>query len=723
MRPMKKLLFAVPLLSLLLTGCNNKVASGYDSINKDGIETEPGNFDFDGNFVVPEIIIDGNDNDEAWSGEHVSEILQFNNDTNKVTVKLLRGEHALFFFYKVTDKYICSKGNDNGNDVSASDSVEIYIDSLNNGGTAPQTDDYQINLGVHDKTRILVGSGTSWSNWNGLCQYEVKITGTLNDNSDIDVGYNVEGMIPWNQIGCDKNSSFGVAFGNVDKKTNESAEEVSWAGLTFGGILIEPQTPNNYITYSGNSFSARGIHFDKISVSGTITNENDQPVNNATILAGEGTYHTNMSGQYTISGVDPLEALPIQVSYDGYKTHKYTIHSADMIIANGNYQYDVQLIPGSGDDEATPNYVYIGETTKKLIHALTLEVSRHDKYGLSMKLTIDDTKFDKFQQYELYIDTGAKTRTVTDAKTWCIALLEDNVSFITNDPKASAVKHATTFVELKVSGNTYELYVPYALISATPETVVGYSFGIWDTLIKDWEPMNRAGEYALVENPSLYVRQNPDGTIAEDASEYAEPYDYASDTAPYVDLGTFSGKTAAGIQFSKLTAKVNHTDANYIYIQFTTNQSKWRKDERIEMYIDSGASSRTTRDGESYRMDINTGNGKIVDFWSYTNPYTQLNKEEVTIYMDTTHMLVKIPYATLSSSIVQSTILGFSFGVFNNSAGDWDGYGYNDTYIDPAKPNLYVRVDGSNNIQQGVDDYEKEKFIIVSVIHLLNYRM
>ena len=168
MRLMKKALFVVPLLSLLLGGCSGKVASGYDPLNKDNIDTEPGNFDFDGNFVAPEISIDGEDTDAAWSGENVSETLQFTNQTNSVTVKLLRGEHSLFFFFRVTDKYICAKGNDNGEDVAHSDSVELYIDSLNDGGTMPQTDDYQINLGVHDKTRILVGSGTSWSNWNGL---------------------------------------------------------------------------------------------------------------------------------------------------------------------------------------------------------------------------------------------------------------------------------------------------------------------------------------------------------------------------------------------------------------------------------------------------------------------------------------------------------------------------------------------------------------------------
>ena len=62
-------------------------------------------------------------------------------------------------------------------------------------------------------------------------------------------------------------------------------------------------------------------------------------------------------------------------------------------------------------------------------------------------------------------------------------------------------------------------------------------------------------------------------------------------------------------------------------------------------------------------------------------------------------MLVRIPYTTLSASLTQSTVLGFSFGVFNNYAGDWDGYAYNNQYVDPEKPNQYVRVDMNNEIQ------------------------
>ena len=701
MRLMKKALISIPLLGMLLSGCaGGKIASEYDPINKDGINTEPGNFDFDGNFVKPEITIDGEDNDEAWAGPNVSETLSFQNEQNTITVKLLRGERSLFFFFRVTDKYICAKGNNNGDDVSHSDSVEIYIDSLNDGGTAPQTDDYQINLGVHDKTRILVGSGTVWSNWNGLCQYETKINGTLNDNSDIDEGYAVEGMIPWNQIGCTKDSIFGVAFGNVDKKTDDAQEETTWNGLTFDGILVEPQTPNNYITYAGNTFKSRGIIVNDITVKGVVVDNNDQPIQGAEVKVGEKVYTTDAEGEYVIKGYNPAEPLALEVSYTGFITHKYTVHTADMMLANGIFYYNVKLLPGTGDDVVEPNYVFIGETTRKLIHSLQLYSSRHDRMGLSLKVTIDDTKFDKYQQYEFYIDTGSSTRTLTDDNSWCIAIVEDKISFVSSDPKMTVKKHPTNAVELQNYGNYYEMYIPYALLGIDKDATVGFSFGTWDTLIKDWDPMNRDGIFALVEDPSLYIRQTADGTIIEDQTGWAEYYDYANDTNPYVDLGKFSGKSVSYVTFSTITAKVNHTDSQYVYIQFTTNQSEWRREEIIELFIDSGSSSRTKRDGESYILTISTAHGKIQQFHSYSKPEeTQLNRDEVTILMDQKHMLVKIPYTTLSPSLVRSTLLGFTFGVFNNVAGDWDGYAYNNVYIDPEKPNLYVRVDENNSLE------------------------
>ena len=46
--------------------------------------------------------------------------------------------------------------------------------------------------------------------------------------------------------------------------------------------------------------------------------------------------------------------------------------------------------------------------------------------------------------------------------------------------------------------------------------------------------------------------------------------------------------------------KIDHTDASSLYVQFTTNKAKWRGEETIELFIDSGANSRTTRDGNTF---------------------------------------------------------------------------------------------------------------------------
>ena len=217
---LKKLL---PILLLTLTACGNNASSSVDVggpnnsnnaiVNYDGTKDETGDqFDFDGNYTPPELRIDGLKEDEEWS--NATEKITFGS-LNQCSVELYRGENSLFCFFEVTDNDIQTVGNNNGDDVTHGDSVEIYFDFKNDGSSKVQSDDIQINIGAHGKTRIFVGSNGQWGSWNGLLDYEIVLDGTLNDSLDEDKGYTVELMIPYAQVGIDKNSTFGVAFGHV----------------------------------------------------------------------------------------------------------------------------------------------------------------------------------------------------------------------------------------------------------------------------------------------------------------------------------------------------------------------------------------------------------------------------------------------------------------------------------------------------------------------------
>lgn len=161
-----------------------------------------GQFDFDGNYQAPELTIDGLGDDEQWQG--VDDLVTYGKQadgSDAVSVKVYRGESALFFLFEVKDSVLLTQGVTNDDAVTRGDSIELYIDTLADGGRSPQSDDYQLNLGIHSKTRIMQGAGGLWGNWNGLIDYEVSLDGTLNDGDTADdTGYSVEVMIPYAPI-------------------------------------------------------------------------------------------------------------------------------------------------------------------------------------------------------------------------------------------------------------------------------------------------------------------------------------------------------------------------------------------------------------------------------------------------------------------------------------------------------------------------------------------
>lgn len=256
---MKNKKYLLLLLSSFLLGCSEK------EIDEMPLDTHDP-FSFAGNYENPELTIDGKDDEEEWKSEWASETYTISYvskaDSNqekqvsfKADFKLYRGEKELYVFAKVSDPNLLAEGNDNGNNVSLSDSVEIYLDTLNNRGERPQSDDYQINLGIHNKTRVLVGNGSGWSAWNGLVQYESLLDGTLNNEGDVDNGYSIEMSIPYKQIGIGRENTIGVAFGLVDKYSSKTTNSKMWYGLTYKGNFANPQKPDTYFVYDKNTLS------------------------------------------------------------------------------------------------------------------------------------------------------------------------------------------------------------------------------------------------------------------------------------------------------------------------------------------------------------------------------------------------------------------------------------------------------------------------------------
>lgn len=207
----------------------------------------PNPFDFDGNMVSPEAVIDGYDNDELWQSPNKVTVTYA--DT---TLSIVRKANAIYLFFKVKDatpyRYV---GSGAAEEVTHSDSVEFYFDAKLTRTSAPAAGDYQVNLGRDSRTRICSGAG--WIKWMAMYMFEVR-EGSVMDNDE--EYYYVEAMLPLAQMGIGENDAVGMAFGQVDRTVdinNDLEGYFSWRGLTFNGQFVDPQVPSSYVVLAPNA--------------------------------------------------------------------------------------------------------------------------------------------------------------------------------------------------------------------------------------------------------------------------------------------------------------------------------------------------------------------------------------------------------------------------------------------------------------------------------------
>ncbi len=357
----KKKIWLLSLLPLIVS-CSGKTSEdkGSEKANDDIVDYSPDKtpsgdaFDFDGNYTPPELNIDGVDDDAQY--QNASPELTFGSK-NQASVKLYRGEEALFCFFKVQDIDLETVGNNNGDDVTKGDSVEIYFDFKNDKSSKPQSDDIQINIGAHGKTRIFVGSSGTWGNWNGLLDYEVKLDGTLNNDKDVDNGYTVELMIPYSQVGIDKTSTFGVALGCVARGKDSTHDTLpyTWGGFTYEGNFIDPQNPSLYVVYKGNKFySHDAVPVDNLTISGTVKDQTGNVLPNTKVKIDDTEVTTDESGKYTLSDINSENDITLQIEKDGYQSYSETITSSEIRTAkNGKLEKNIVLFDNSKTVEVT----------------------------------------------------------------------------------------------------------------------------------------------------------------------------------------------------------------------------------------------------------------------------------------------------------------------------------------------------------------------------------
>jgi len=161
---------------------------------------------------------------------------------NQVIIRTLWDEQNLYVAFHVQDKDLQAKQTVLDHpQLYLDDMVEFLIDTRNDKDSCWNVDDviYHINiLGQKKDDRGTVNCITN-PQWNGNARYAVQLFGTLNDTTDIDIGYDVEVSISWKELETKPGSL------SVDFAVGDSGKLFDWVGASpfrspfaFGNLIL-----------------------------------------------------------------------------------------------------------------------------------------------------------------------------------------------------------------------------------------------------------------------------------------------------------------------------------------------------------------------------------------------------------------------------------------------------------------------------------------------------
>ncbi|MCP4357564.1 MAG: DNRLRE domain-containing protein [Chloroflexi bacterium] len=195
------------------------------------------------------------------------------NGRNYTDVRLLYTDTKLHIRFTVVDYHLWFDRSANADtDLTKYDAIAVYLDTSNNNGSQPQTDDYMFLHGARqfedraNYRRQAHGTGSGWdTNWNGTWTNWGTISwGSgpgANDNSDLDFGWTGGFSIPWSSLGLsgpppegtvwglgvqlydrDDGTNSGILTPEFWPETFDANKPNTWAELHFGTADYQPPT-------------------------------------------------------------------------------------------------------------------------------------------------------------------------------------------------------------------------------------------------------------------------------------------------------------------------------------------------------------------------------------------------------------------------------------------------------------------------------------------------
>lgn len=324
----KKVLVVVTICILCFAGCADKAK--YNYILGNGIVVDNGKrptegadpFSNKGIYADPEVEIDGIRESQydypTGSGKH----LVYSSETETTYVSLYKGKRGIYYLFECEDDCLSTLNVEDINLVTAqSDSVELYVDTYGSGGKTRGSNQFEFRV---------TASGRIYSYLTGFVA-RVFTYGTLNDHTDVDRGFNVEGYISYSVLGddVDENTPTSFAFARVTKTGNKG---YAWHGN------FDPQIPDNYLTLGrDNKFYTQETCPVNGTISGKLTDANNQAVVGAKVSAdGYKTVYTNKDGEYSLDITNCTGDVKVNFSKKDYLDNQIIVEKKDLRLAKNN---------------------------------------------------------------------------------------------------------------------------------------------------------------------------------------------------------------------------------------------------------------------------------------------------------------------------------------------------------------------------------------------------
>jgi len=186
-----------------------------------------------------------------WNGKNCLSIDGDKEDSdNKMFITSRWDKNSLYFFIKVIDNDLRAYQTEQDHPkLWMDDMIEILIDTKNDKDSCWAEDDivYHINLfGIKKDDRGSIDCITN-PKWNGKADITVSMHGTVNDTTDVDSGYLVSVIFPWDEIGLqpEKGLTMGMNFANGDND-GKGVQLFDWANkkplrspFAYGNLILE----------------------------------------------------------------------------------------------------------------------------------------------------------------------------------------------------------------------------------------------------------------------------------------------------------------------------------------------------------------------------------------------------------------------------------------------------------------------------------------------------